>query len=43
MGFLLRLLANMAALAVATWIFSGISLSGSDTDLARCSPCWWWP
>jgi len=31
MGFLLRLLANMAALAVATWIFSGISLSGSDT------------
>ena len=33
MGFLLRLLANMAALAVATWIFSGISLTGSDTDL----------
>ena len=31
MGFLLRLVANMAALAVATWIFSGISLSGSDT------------
>ena len=31
MGFLLRLGANMAALAVATWIFSGISLSGSDT------------
>ena len=30
MGFLLRLLSNMAALAVATWIFSGISLSGSD-------------
>jgi putative membrane protein len=31
MGFLLRLLANMAALAVATWIFSGISLTSSDT------------
>ena len=31
MGFLLRLGANMVALAVATWIFSGISLSGSDT------------
>ncbi len=31
MGFLLRLVANMAALAVATWVFSGISLTGSDT------------
>lgn len=31
MGFLLRLLANMAALAVATWLFSGISISGTDT------------
>jgi len=31
MGFLLRLLANMAALAVATWIFSGISLTSPDT------------
>lgn len=31
MGFLLRLVANMAALAVATWIFAGISLTGSDT------------
>ena len=31
MGFFLRLLANMAALAVATWIFSGISLTGADT------------
>jgi len=31
MGFLLRTLANAAALAVATWIFSGISLTGADT------------
>ena len=31
MGFLLRTLANAAALAVATWIFSGISLTGTDT------------
>jgi len=31
MGFILRLLANMAALAVATWMFSGISLTGDDT------------
>ena len=31
MGFLLRTLANAAALAVATWIFSGISLIGADT------------
>lgn len=31
MGFLLRTLANAAALAVATWIFSGISLTGGDT------------
>ena len=31
MGFLLRTLANAAALAVATWIFSGISLTGEDT------------
>ena len=31
MGFILRLLANMAALAVATWMFSGISLTGVDT------------
>jgi putative membrane protein len=31
MGFLLRTLANAAALAVATWLFSGISLTGGDT------------
>lgn len=31
MGFLLRTLANAAALGVATWIFSGISLTGADT------------
>jgi putative membrane protein len=31
MGFLLRTLANAAALAVATLIFSGISLTGADT------------
>ena len=31
MGFLLRTLANAAALGVATWLFSGISLSGTDT------------
>lgn len=31
MGFLLRTLANAAALWVATWLLSGISLTGSDT------------
>lgn len=31
MGFLLRTLANAAALAVATWLFSGIALTGGDT------------
>ena len=31
MGFILRTLANAAALWVATWLFSGISLTGSDT------------
>ena len=31
MRFLLRLLANMGALAVATWIFSGISLTAPTT------------
>lgn len=31
MGFILRTLANAAALAVATWLFSGISLTGADT------------
>ena len=31
MRFLLRLLANAAALGVATWLLSGITLSGSDT------------
>ena len=31
MGFLLRTLANAAALAVATWIFSGISLTSAAT------------
>jgi putative membrane protein len=31
MGFLLRTLANAAALAVATWLFSDISLTGADT------------
>jgi putative membrane protein len=31
MRFLLRLLANAAALAVATWVFSGISLTAGTT------------
>jgi putative membrane protein len=31
MRFLLRLLANMGALAVATWIFSGITLTAPTT------------
>ena len=31
MGFFLRTLANAAALAVATWIFSGISLTSAAT------------
>ena len=31
MRFLLRLLATMGALAVATWLFSGISLTAPDT------------
>jgi putative membrane protein len=31
MRFILRLLANMGALAVATWLLSGISLTGSTT------------
>lgn len=31
MGFILRTLANAAALWVATWLFSGISLTGADT------------
>jgi putative membrane protein len=31
MRFLLRLLANAAALGVATWLLSGITLSGDDT------------
>ena len=31
MGFLLRLLANAAALAIATWLLSGITLTGSST------------
>ena len=31
MRFLLRLLVNAAALAVATWLLSGITLTGSDT------------
>ena len=31
MRFLLRLLANMGALAVATWVFSGISLTAPTT------------
>ncbi|MFT4163611.1 MAG: phage holin family protein [Microlunatus sp.] len=31
MGFILRTLANAAALGVATWLFSGISLTGADT------------
>ena len=31
MRFLLRLLANAAALAVATWLFSGISLTAGTT------------
>jgi putative membrane protein len=31
MRFLLRLLANAAALGVATWLLSGITLSGEDT------------
>lgn len=31
MGFVLRTLVNAAALAVATWLFSGISLTGADT------------
>ena len=31
MGFILRTLANAAALWVATWLFSGISLTGTDT------------
>jgi putative membrane protein len=31
MRFLLRLLANAAALAVATWLFSGISLNAGTT------------
>jgi putative membrane protein len=31
MRFLLRLLVNAAALAVATWLISGISLTATDT------------
>jgi len=31
MRFILRLLANAAALGVATWVLSGISLTGSST------------
>jgi putative membrane protein len=31
MRFLLRLLVNAAALAVATWLISGITLTGTDT------------
>ena len=31
MRFLLRLLANMGALAVATWLFSGITLTAPTT------------
>ena len=31
MGFILRTLANAAALWVATWLFSGIGLTGTDT------------
>lgn len=31
MGFILRTLANAAALGVATWLLSGISLTGTDT------------
>jgi putative membrane protein len=31
MRFLLRLLVNAAALAVATWLISGIALTGTDT------------
>jgi putative membrane protein len=32
MRFILRVLVNAAALGVATWLFSGISLSGSSTE-----------
>jgi putative membrane protein len=32
MRFLLRLLANMGALAVATWLLSGITLTAPDTQ-----------
>jgi putative membrane protein len=31
MRFILRVLVNAAALGVATWLLSGITLSGSDT------------
>lgn len=32
MRFILRVLVNAAALGVATWLFSGISLTGSSTQ-----------
>ncbi|HET9649697.1 MAG TPA: phage holin family protein [Microlunatus sp.] len=32
MRFILRVLVNAAALGVATWLFSGISLSGTSTE-----------
>ena len=31
MRFILRVLVNAAALGIATWLFSGITLSGHDT------------
>jgi len=32
MRFILRVLVNAAALGVATWLFSGITLSGTSTE-----------
>ena len=41
MRFVLRLLANMGALAAATWLLSGITLTAPTTG-RKVSPCSSW-